>query len=86
MRFMHRCDYKRSIDADIIVQISRFSAPVEQIKSGEYGMNPNQTIFLYFSSDSLIEDANPRRNECWSMMKELSDSNFIFSHKKDRPT
>lgn len=45
-------------------------------------MKPGQTVYLCFSTDFLIEDADPWRSECWRMIRERSDLHFIFLTKR----
>lgn len=39
-------------------------------------------IYLCFSTDFLIEDADKWRNECWAIIKERSDLHFLFLTKR----
>ena len=41
-------------------------------KKGDYRMKPGQTVYLGFSTDFLIREADPWRGECWDMIRELS--------------
>ena len=59
-----------------------FDAPVQKLKSGAYKIKPGQTIYLCFSADFLIEDADPWRGECWEMIKERGDLRFVFLTKR----
>ncbi len=45
-------------------------------------MKPHQQVFVCFSSDFLLEEADDWRPECWQMMKERSDLNFFFLTKR----
>lgn len=39
-------------------------------------------MYLCFSTDFLIEEADKWREECWKMIRECSDLNFIFLTKR----
>ena len=39
-------------------------------------------IYLCFSTDFLIEEADPWRQECWQMIKKRSDCTFLFLTKR----
>lgn len=39
-------------------------------------------VYLCFSADYLIEEADEWRKECWKMIKERSDCNFLFLTKR----
>ena len=51
-------------------------------RSGELKIKPNQTVYLCFSSDFLIEEADQWRNDCWEIIKTRSDLHFIFLTKR----
>jgi len=39
-------------------------------------------VYLCFSSDFLIEEADSWRNECWEMIKKRNDCTFLFLTKR----
>lgn len=80
--YIHKGDYKRGIDTNNVVRTDNFYAPVEKNKSGEYKIKSGQTVYLCFSTDFLIEDADDWRSECWSMIRERPDLHFIFLTKR----
>ncbi len=45
-------------------------------------MKSGQLVYLCFSSDFLIEEADEWRKECWQMIKERSDLTFLFLTKR----
>ncbi|SKC69434.1 DUF5131 family protein [Maledivibacter halophilus] len=80
--YIHKGDAKRDVDTNQIVKTNNFYAPVTKNKKGEYRIKPGQVVYLCFSTDFLIEEADEWRNECWQMMKERSDLHFIFLTKR----
>lgn len=80
--YIHKGDLMRGIDTDNIIKADNFYAPVARNKSGEYKIKSGQTVFLCFSTDFLIEDADGWRSECWQMMRERSDLHFLFLTKR----
>lgn len=80
--YIHKGDVKRSVDTNIIVRTDKFYAPIEKNKKGEYKIKSGQTVYLCFSTDFLIEEADEWRQECWNIIKERSDLNFIFLTKR----
>lgn len=80
--YIHKGDAKRGIDTNDVVKTGQFYAPVARSKSGIYKIKSGQTVYLCFSSDFLIEDADPWRVECWRMMRERTDLHFIFLTKR----
>ncbi len=80
--YIHKGDYKRGIDTNHIVKTDKFSLPIARDKKGEYRIKPAQLVYLCFSSDFLIEEADEWRKECWKMIKERSDLKFLFLTKR----
>ncbi len=80
--YIHKGDAKRGVDTKTIVKTDKFNAPLAKNKKGEYKINSGQTVYLCFSTDFLIEEADEWRAECWKMIKERSDLNFIFLTKR----
>lgn len=80
--YIHKGDIKRNIDTNMIVKTTSFEAPVAKNKKGEYKLKSGQTVYTCFSTDFLLEDADSWRQECWSMIKERSDLNFLFLTKR----
>jgi protein gp37 len=80
--YIHKGDGKRGIDTDTIVKTDNFDAPISKNKKGEYKIKSGQIVYVCFSSDFLIEEADAWRQECWAMIKERSDLTFIFLTKR----
>lgn len=79
--YIHKGDAKRGIDTSDIVRTADFSKPVEKLKNGSYKMKSG-LVYLCFSTDFFLEDADVWRNECWAMIKERSDCTFLFLTKR----
>ena len=79
--FIHEGDKKRKQETGLVVQTPNFYAPVKKVK-GEYKMKSGQTVFVCFSSDFFIKEADEWREECWQMIKERSDLHFTFLTKR----
>lgn len=80
--YIHKGDAKRGIDTEEIIRLDGFDAPVARKKNGEYKMKSGQTVYLCFSSDFLLPEADEWRSECWQMMRERSDLHFLFLTKR----
>lgn len=80
--YIHKGDAKRNIDTNNIVKTDKFYAPIAKNKAGEYKIKSGQTVYLCFSTDFLIEDADEWRAECWQMIAERTDLNFLFLTKR----
>ena len=79
--YIHKGDAKRGINTSDIVKTKDFSKPVEKKKDGSYKMKPG-LVYVCFSSDFLIEEADPWRQECWEMIRERRDCTFLFLTKR----
>ena len=79
--YIHKGDAKRNVDTSLIVKTKDFAKPVEKLKNGAYKMKSG-LVFLCFSSDFLIEEADGWRSECWQMIKERQDCTFMFLTKR----
>ncbi|MCQ4637030.1 phage Gp37/Gp68 family protein [Anaerovorax odorimutans] len=80
--YIHKGDSRRKVDTNDIVKTKNFSAPIAKTKQGTYKMKSGQTVYLCFSTDFLLEDADPWRDECWQMIRERSDLHFLFLTKR----
>lgn len=80
--YIHKGDFKRGVDTSQIQKTDKFYAPVLKNKKGEYKMKSGQLVYVCFSTDFFVEDADSWRDECWSMIKERSDLMFVFLTKR----
>lgn len=80
--YIHKGDLRRGVDTSRIVKSERFDAPVAKTQKGVYKMKPGQTVYLCFSTDFLIEEADAWREACWAMMRERPDLHFLFLTKR----
>ncbi len=80
--YIHKGDAKRGVDTSKIVKTEQFYKPIAKTPSGKYRVPPDQTVYVCFSADFLISDADPWRAECWGMIKERCDLNFLFLTKR----
>lgn len=84
--YIHKGDKKRGVDTDHIVKAETIVKPNEKYKRGErkgqYKIKSGGVVYLCFSSDFLIEDADQWRDECWEIIRERSDLQFVFLTKR----
>jgi protein gp37 len=80
--YIHKGDAKRGVDTNQIVKTDKFYAPVAKNKKGDYRMKSGQLVYLCFSTDFLLEDADQWRDECWKIIKERGDLTFLFLTKR----
>ena len=56
--------------------------PVQRGRGGSYKIPPGRIILTCFTSDFLLKDADPWRQDCWHMMRERTDCWFYFFTKR----
>lgn len=79
--YIHKGDAKRGVNTAEIVRTKDFSKPVGKKKNGEYKMKPGM-VYMCFSTDFLIEEADEWRGSCWQMIRERQDCTFLFLTKR----
>ena len=79
--YIHKGDAKRGVDTNQIVKNDRSARLTAKKRNGEYRM-PAGLVYLCFSSDFLLEDADPWRAACWDIIRERSDCTFLFLTKR----
>lgn len=80
--YIHKGNLKRGINTNNIEKTNDFTAPIDKNKKGDYKIKSGQRVYLCFSSDFLLADADIWRIECWEMIKERQDLHFIFLTKR----
>ncbi len=80
--YIHKGDARRGVDTEAIEKTARYDAPVVRKKDGAYRMKGDQLVYVCFSSDFLIEEADKWRDDCWKMIKEREDLHFLFLTKR----
>lgn len=79
--YIHKGDIKKKINTAHIVKTKDFFKPVEKYKNGNYKIKSG-IVYLCFSSDFLIEEADAWRNDCWEIIRERKDLTFLFLTKR----
>lgn len=59
-----------------------FYLPIRKYRDGSFRIPPGSMVFTCFTSDFLLADADPWRDECWRMMHQRSDCRFYFFTKR----
>jgi len=80
--YIHKGDAKRGVDTGAIVKTEEFDKPIARKKNGDYKIKSGSLVYVCFSSDFLIEEADEWRKECWKMIKQRADCNFLFLTKR----
>lgn len=80
--YIHKGDKKRNVNTNDIVKTASFDLPLRKDKSGNYKIKSGTLVYLCFSSDFLLAEADIWRDECWKMIKERNDLTFLFLTKR----
>lgn len=79
--YIHKGDAKRGVDTSKIIKTKDFTKPIDKYKKGNYKIKSG-LVYMCFSTDFLIPEADEWRSECFKMMKERSDLTFLFLTKR----
>lgn len=79
--YIHKGDAKRGIDTGNIVKTADFDKPLRLLPNGSPRLKPGM-VYTCFSTDFLLEEADPWRADCWRMMKSRPDCTFLFLTKR----
>jgi len=79
--YIHKGDAKRGIDTGEIAKTKDFCKPAARLKNGAWKMKSG-LVYLCFSTDFLIEEADPWRAQCWEMIRSRPDCTFLFLTKR----
>jgi len=80
--YIHSADTRKGIDTNSITKTDQFDRIVRKNKKGEFVVKSGQLVYVCFSSDFLVEEADEWRSDAWRMMKERSDLTFLFLTKR----
>ena len=84
--YIHKGDAKRGVDTNLIVKTDKFTLPINRYQkgknTGEYKIKSGEKVYICFSSDFLLPDADLWRSQCWEIIKERTDLHFIFLTKR----
>lgn len=82
--YVYRQDemYGSTLASSLCRKTGAFALPMKRRRDGNYKIPPGKIVFTCFTSDFLLEDADPWRAECWQMMRQRSDCWFYFFTKR----
>ena len=83
-RYVYRQDemYGSTLASSLCRKTGAFALPMKRRRDGSFKIPPGKIVFTCFTSDFLLEDADPWRAECWRMMRQRSDCWFYFFTKR----
>ena len=82
--YVYRQDemYGSATQSSLCRKTGAFDLPIRKKRDGSYKIAPGKIVFTCFTSDFLLKDADPWREECWRMIKKRSDCYFYFFTKR----
>lgn len=82
--YVYRQDemYGSTLASSLCRKTGAFALPMKRRQDGSYKIPPGKIVFTCFTSDFLLEDADPWRPDCWRMMRQRSDCWFYFFTKR----
>jgi len=82
--YVYRQDamYGSGLDSSRCRKTQAFDLPLRRKRDKSYKIPSGKIVFTCFTSDFLLEDADPWRPECWRMIRQRSDCWFYFFTKR----
>lgn len=80
--YVYRRDNSVGRDASAITKTKAFFLPTEKNKSGEYKIPSGAVVYACMTSDFFLDAADEWRPDCFCMMRERSDVEFIIITKR----
>lgn len=82
--YVYRQDemYGADISSSLCRKTRNFNLPLKKKRDGSFKIPEGRIVFTCFTSDFLLEDADPWRGECWEMMRMRQDLMFYFFTKR----
>lgn len=80
--YVYRSDAKYGRDPSAVAKTGSFTLPLQRDRTGAYKIPAGEVVWTCFTSDFLLEDADPWREEAWVMMRARPDLSFFFITKR----
>ncbi len=80
--YVYRQDAQWGADSSMARRTSSFYLPTRRDRTGRFKVGGGQMVYTCFTSDFLLEEADPWRDECWQMMSLRRDLQFMFFTKR----
>lgn len=80
--YMFTSDKKKNIDSTKVTKTNNFDLPIKRNRYGEYKVKSGDIVYLCFTSDLLIEEADVWRERIWDIIYERYDVKFLFLTKR----
>ncbi len=80
--YVYAADGRHGRDASIVYKTGEFGLPLARGRDGTLKIPPESLIYTCFTSDFLLEDADPWREEAWDIIRKRPDCRFLFITKR----
>lgn len=80
--YVYRGDARRGLDASQVYRTQSFDLPIQKKRDGSWKIPSGEMVWTCFTSDFLLEDADPWRPAAWNMMRSRSSLYFFFITKR----
>lgn len=80
--YVYRSDEKHGRVGSEVVKNASFDLPIRRDRKGQYKIPPGELVYTCFTSDFLLEDADPWREDAWGMIRARQDLQFFFITKR----
>ena len=80
--YVYRSDARYGRDPEAVAKTGSFDLPLRRNRAGEYKIPSGEVVWTCFTSDFLLEEADPWRPDAWDMIRQRPDLNFFFITKR----
>ena len=80
--YVYRQDARHGLASDEVRRTAAFDLPVRRSRDGRFRIPARETVYTCFTSDFLVEEADPWRAEAWEMIRLRHDLRFFFITKR----
>ena len=74
--------YGAESSSSLVRKTANFALPLRRKRDKSFKIAPGSAVFTCFTSDFLVEGADPWRADAWAMMRERLDCTFFFFTKR----
>ncbi len=80
--YVYRSDDRHGKDASKVIRTKDFDLPLKKKRDGNWKIPSGANVWTCFTSDFLLDTADPWREEAWNMIRARQDLHFTFITKR----
>lgn len=80
--YVYRLDARYGKESGTVVRTAAFDLPVRRGRDGRFKIPAGERVYLCFTSDFLVAEADAWRREAWEMIRIRHDLRFFFITKR----